>query len=151
MSTVSLSTSTFDNALVLSAIMFAARGALSPTQWSPLADQIFPGRSAGAALLALAFATHFSLPLGLLAAPLILLLLGRPSSQLASPRFHAVFEDFNRFRAPLVQYAGMFALYFLALTGLAALSAGDFSFGWMRQTWGLGYVDFYDVFHCYRD
>lgn len=145
MSTISLSTSTFDNALVLSAIMFAARGTASTTHWSQVTDQMFEGRSAGAALLALAFAAHFSLPLSLLAAPLILLLLGRPSSQLASPRFHAVFEDFNRFRAPLAQYAGMFALYFIALTGLAALSAGEFSFGWMRQTWGLGYVDFDNV------
>jgi hypothetical protein len=76
----------------------------------------------------------------LLLPPIILLLLGKPASQLASPQFHPLFSDFKHTWVPAVKYAASYGVYTGVLALLAATAAGDFTFSWMKQTWSIGCV-----------
>ncbi|CAK5284136.1 unnamed protein product [Mycena citricolor] len=108
--TLALSTSAFENALGLVALMFAARGKPSP------------------ALLASAFLLQLSLSSVVVLAPIIFLAVGSPVSQLASPR--PCSWDWKKVSGLLVE----FLAYSAALTFTATLVAGNF--GWVAQTWG---------------
>jgi len=109
---LALSTSTLETALLLLALMFAARGQSSPS------------------LLALAVLSHLSLPTILLLPPVLLLLLSDPQSHLASPR---LFPQKLRKCIPLF---AEFAFYFVALLSASVIVAGGW--GWVRNTWGAG-------------
>ncbi|KAI0268597.1 PIG-U-domain-containing protein [Gloeopeniophorella convolvens] len=111
---LALSTSTFETTLQLLVLMFASRGQSS------------------ASLLALAVLAHLSLPNLLLLPPILLLLLSDPLSHLASPR---PFPKKHRKSLPL---AAEFIVFFAALTLASSLTAGGW--GWMRNTWGAGFM-----------
>ncbi|KAK7048524.1 phosphatidylinositol glycan anchor biosynthesis class U protein [Favolaschia claudopus] len=110
LSTLSLSTSPFENMLTLIAVMFAAQGNASPS------------------LLAAALLLHLSLSSVVLLAPLILLLASSPVSQLASPR---AFAKNGKNVAPLV---AEFAAYAAILSLASTLVSGGWA--WVPQTWG---------------
>ncbi|KAF7346557.1 hypothetical protein MSAN_01883800 [Mycena sanguinolenta] len=110
MSTLSLSTSPFENTLALVSFMFATQGLVSPS------------------LLAAALLLQLSLSSILLLAPLIMLLASSPVSQLASPR---AFSGNGKKMAPLV---AEFAAYTAVLTLASALVSGGWA--WVPQTWG---------------
>ncbi|KIK93239.1 hypothetical protein PAXRUDRAFT_34170 [Paxillus rubicundulus Ve08.2h10] len=108
---LALSTSTFENAFVLLALMLASDGRRSP------------------ALLALAFSTHLSVSTFLLVLPVLMLLVTSSVSQLASP------HPFTGSTWTAYQYAGEFAAYWLVLFGAASVMAGS-GWGWVHETWG---------------
>jgi len=110
LSTLSLSTSPFENTLALLSLMFAARGSTSPS------------------LLAAALLLHLSLSSILLLAPLILLLASSPVSQLASPR---AFSGNGKKMIPLL---AEFLAYAVVLTLASTLVSGGWA--WVPQTWG---------------
>ncbi|KAJ7442623.1 GPI transamidase subunit PIG-U [Mycena latifolia] len=110
LSTLSLSTSSFDNTLALLALMFAARGGASPS------------------LLAAALLLQLSLSSILLLAPLLLLLASSPVSQLASPR---AFSGNGKKILPLL---AEFLSYTAVLTLASTLVSGGWA--WVPQTWG---------------
>ncbi|KAJ7245033.1 GPI transamidase subunit PIG-U [Mycena haematopus] len=110
LSTLSLSTSPFENTLALLALMFATRGRVSPS------------------LLAAALLLQLSLSSILLLAPLILLLASSPVSQLASPR---PFSGNGKKITPLVTE---FLVYTVVLTLVSTLVSGGWA--WVPQTWG---------------
>ncbi|KAJ6621856.1 GPI transamidase subunit PIG-U [Mycena sp. CBHHK59/15] len=110
LSTLALSTSSFENTLALLSLMFAARGQASPS------------------LLAAALLLQLSLSSVLLLAPLILLLASSPVSQLASPR---PFSGDAKKIAPLL---GEFLAYTVVLTLASTLVSGGWA--WIPQTWG---------------
>jgi len=110
LSTLSLSTSPFENTLALLSLMFAARGSTSPS------------------LLAAALLLHLSLSSILLLAPLILLLASSPVSQLASPR---AFSGNGKKIIPLL---AEFLAYTVVLTLASTLVSGGWA--WVPQTWG---------------
>ncbi|KAG1861568.1 PIG-U-domain-containing protein [Suillus subalutaceus] len=108
---LALSTSTFENALTLLALMFASEGKVS------------------SALLAIAFAVHLTPSSILLLLPILMVLLSSPVSHLASPRpFHGSLK-----RIPFL--FGEFTLYWLVLVGAACTIAGG-SWNWVRASWG---------------
>ncbi|KAJ7025404.1 GPI transamidase subunit PIG-U [Mycena alexandri] len=110
LSTLALSTSTFENTFALLALMFAAKGAASP------------------ALLAAAFLLQISLSSVLLLAPLLLLIASSPISQLASPRPFA--GNGKKIISLLIE----FLVFTVVLTLASALVSGGWS--WVPQTWG---------------
>ncbi|GJE88253.1 PIG-U domain-containing protein [Phanerochaete sordida] len=112
--TLARSTATFENALLLLAVMFACRG------------------KAAATLLTLAVATHLSLTSALYLLPLVLLLLTTPVSHLASPRpYPYALQDIVKRAGPfMVEYT----VYMLVLAGAATLASGGW--GWVGKTWG---------------
>ncbi|KAF7314486.1 hypothetical protein MKEN_00921600 [Mycena kentingensis (nom. inval.)] len=108
--TLALSTCTFENTLGLLALMFAAKGAVSP------------------ALLAAAILLQLSLSSILLVAPLVLLLASSPVSQLASPRaFARNGKKVGLLVAEYTAYASVLALASSLVSGGSA---------WIPQTWG---------------
>lgn len=118
LSTLALSTSTFENMLFLLSVMFASEG------------------NASLSLLSLSLATHLSLTSCLYLLPVVLLLLSAPTSQLISPRpFPYGTREILRKGAPLV---GEYLLYTLALAGAATLACGNL--GWVGQTWGASFT-----------
>ncbi|KAF7365048.1 Phosphatidylinositol glycan anchor biosynthesis class U protein [Mycena venus] len=110
LSTLSLSTSPFENMLALLSFMFAAQGSASPS------------------LLAAALLLHLSLSSILLLAPLVLLLASSPVSQLASPRS---FSGNSQKIKPLL---AEFLAYTAILTVASTLVSGGWA--WVPQTWG---------------
>lgn len=110
LSTTALSTSTFDNALYLLAILFACK------------------RRPSAAMLSLALLTTSSLTSALLLPPLALLLISAPKSGLLYPQ---PFAASLRGTVPIVaRYSG----YLIALAAVSTLIVGDWS--WVARTWG---------------
>ncbi|KAG2142007.1 PIG-U-domain-containing protein [Suillus cothurnatus] len=108
---LALSTSTFENALTLLALMFASEGKVS------------------SALLAIAFAVHLTPSSILLLLPILMVLVSSPVSHLASPRpFHGSLK-----RIPFL--FGEYILYWLVLVGTACIIAGG-SWNWVRASWG---------------
>ncbi|TCD62991.1 hypothetical protein EIP91_006150 [Steccherinum ochraceum] len=108
--TLALSSSTFENTLLLLSVMFASEGQTSPS------------------LLALAFLSQLSLHGMLLLVPVLLLLITDPISHLAAPRpFSASFKT-------LAFPAGEFFVYFSVLTFVSTLVCG--SWAWVEQSWG---------------
>lgn len=107
---IALSTSTIDNALLLITIMLAAQGQSS------------------SALLSLAALVHISLPSIVYILPIILLLLGEPRSQLASPRPNPVTKK------EILPLALEYLFYMAILTTISSLVAGGIN--WIPQTWG---------------
>ncbi|KAJ7288155.1 GPI transamidase subunit PIG-U [Mycena rebaudengoi] len=110
LSTLALSTSSFENTLVLLALMFAAQGRPSPS------------------LLAAALLLQLSLSSILLLAPLVLLLASSPVSQLASPR------AFSGDAKKMALFVGEFVAYTAVLTLASTLISGGWA--WIPQTWG---------------
>ncbi|KAJ7134786.1 GPI transamidase subunit PIG-U [Mycena epipterygia] len=110
LSTLALSTSSFENTLALLSLMFAARGDTSPS------------------LLAAALLLQLSLSSILLLAPLILLIASSPVSQLASPR------SFSVNGKKIVPLLVEFAAYTTLLTLVSTLVSGGWA--WIPQTWG---------------
>ncbi|KAF9227010.1 cell division cycle protein 91 [Gyrodon lividus] len=108
---LALSTSTFENTVVLLTLMFASEGVRSP------------------AVLALAFSTHLSMSTFLLVLPVLMLLVTSPVSQLASP------HPFKGSVRTACKFAGEFVVYWLVLFGAASVMAGG-GWGWVRETWG---------------
>ncbi|KIJ11802.1 hypothetical protein PAXINDRAFT_15378 [Paxillus involutus ATCC 200175] len=108
---LALSTSTFENTVVLLTLMLASQGRRSP------------------ALLALALSTHLSISTFLLVLPVLMLLVTSPVSQLASP------HPFIGSVRTTCKYAGEFVAYWLVLFGAALVMAGG-GWGWVRETWG---------------
>lgn len=88
----------------------------------------------GLTMLMLAFLTHLSLPALLLVPPIILLLLGRPESSLASPKTAVV----DRWKA--TRLALEYILYVAALSLVATVASGGWD--WPLKTWGTGYASF---------
>ncbi|KDR75106.1 hypothetical protein GALMADRAFT_249005 [Galerina marginata CBS 339.88] len=107
---LALSTSSFENTLLLLAIMFASR------------------RNLSASLLTLSFVTHLSISSVVMLLPVLLLLITDPHSHLASPKALSA----NPRKA--LSLFGEFLLYFISLTLVSTLVAG--SCGWIPQTWG---------------
>ncbi|KAF9236357.1 PIG-U-domain-containing protein [Melanogaster broomeanus] len=115
---LALSTSTFENTVVLLTFMLASEGKQSP------------------ALLALALSTHLSISTFIIVLPVLMLLLTSPVSQLASPR---PFVGTSVRSAG--KYASEFVAYWLVLFGAASVMAGG-RWGWVRETWVQGlYLD----------
>ncbi|KAJ7625394.1 GPI transamidase subunit PIG-U [Mycena polygramma] len=110
LSTLSLSTSSFENTLALLSLMFAARGDASPS------------------LLAAALLLQLSLSSVVLLAPLILLIASSPVSQLASPRAWSGNSKKLKF------LVAEFAAYTAVLTLASTLVSGGWA--WVPQTWG---------------
>ncbi|OCH84913.1 PIG-U-domain-containing protein [Obba rivulosa] len=107
---LAFSTSSIENALCLTSLMFACQGRSS------------------AALMALALLTHLSLPSILLLFPVSLLLLTDPFSHLAFPRPFVA-------RIPsLPPLLAEFTAYFLGLCAAATLLCGNTT--WVEKTWG---------------
>ncbi|PBK95535.1 PIG-U-domain-containing protein [Armillaria gallica] len=107
---LAFSTSSIENAVCLLAIMFACE------------------RRTSASLLALAFLVQLSLSSVLLILPIILLLMTKPASQLASPR---------PFSGKWTQSLGLVVeliVYSIVLTLASTLVSGGFL--WISQTWG---------------
>ncbi|VDB95986.1 unnamed protein product [Peniophora sp. CBMAI 1063] len=107
-------TSTFDNALVLLSLKYAAEHNTSP------------------ALLALAAASHLSLPAILLLPSILLLLASDPHSHLASPKPFA--GDWKR----MAPAAGEFTAYFAVLTLASSVVAGGLS--WTHNSWAANFL-----------
>ncbi|KAJ7781767.1 GPI transamidase subunit PIG-U [Mycena maculata] len=110
LSTLALSTSSFENTLALLSLLFAARGLASPS------------------LLAAALLLQLSLSSVLLLAPSILLLASSPVSQLASPR---PFVGNGKKILPLL---AEFLVYTTVLTLASTLVSSGWA--WIPQTWG---------------
>ncbi|KAJ6475050.1 GPI transamidase subunit PIG-U [Mycena vitilis] len=110
LSTLSLSTSSFENTLGLLSLMFATRGDASPS------------------LLAAAILLQLSLSSVVLLAPLVLLLASSPVSQLASPR--AWSGNGKKIKLLVAE----FATYTAVLTLASTLVSGGWA--WVPQTWG---------------
>jgi phosphatidylinositol glycan class U len=108
---LALSTSTFENALTLLALMFASEG------------------KASSALLAIAFAVHLTPSSILLLLPILMVLVSSPVSHLASPR------PFNGSLKRILFLFGEYILYWLVLVGAACIIAGG-SWNWVRASWG---------------
>ncbi|TFY57282.1 hypothetical protein EVG20_g8607 [Dentipellis fragilis] len=115
LSSLALSTSTFENALVLLALMFACEGRPSP------------------ALLTLALSAQLSLPTALLLPAITMLLLTTPLSQLATPRAFPTAQVFSKRTGRML---AEFGTYFAVLTAAATIAAGGMS--WAENTWGAG-------------
>ncbi|KAH8806844.1 GPI transamidase subunit PIG-U [Flagelloscypha sp. PMI_526] len=111
LSSLALSTTSIENLLLLLCVKFASRGKTSP------------------ALFTLAFLVHITLPALLIVAPTILLLMGSPTSQLASPR--QATPSLKRG----ILLSGEFILYLGGLAAISTLVAGTFD--WLPQTWGM--------------
>ncbi|KAI9507904.1 PIG-U-domain-containing protein [Russula earlei] len=111
---LALSTSTLENTLQLLVLMFSARGQSSPS------------------LLALAILSHQSLPAIVQLPPILLLLLSDPQSHLASPR------SFSQSLFKCLPLFVEFAAFFVALLFASTLVAGGL--GWVRNTWGAGFL-----------
>ncbi|KAF9010614.1 GPI transamidase subunit PIG-U [Cyathus striatus] len=109
--TLALSTSTFENTLILLAFMFAAKGQKSAT------------------LLSIAFLINLSLSSILILPPILLVLITDPYSHLASPRPIAISS--LKKTLPLL---GEFLVYFAALIFASSIVSGGLS--WISQTWG---------------
>ncbi|KAF5369760.1 hypothetical protein D9758_001334 [Tetrapyrgos nigripes] len=107
---LALSTSSFENTLLLLSIMFASQ------------------RKPSQSLLTYAFLLQFSLSSILFLVPLLLLIVSDPFSHLASPR------AFNGNLQKIPTLLGEFAVYFISLTAASTLVSGGLS--WMGQTWG---------------
>lgn len=108
---LALSTSTFENSMVLCTLMLAAEGKRSP------------------AILTLALSTHLSLSTILFLVPVLMLLITSPTSQLASPRLFVGSYQLA------VKYASEFLAYWLILVGAASIMAGGV-WDWIRESWG---------------
>lgn len=108
---LALSTSTFENALTLLALMFASEGRPS------------------SALLAIAFTIHLSSSSILLLLPILMLLVTSPASQLASPR------QFQGSIYRMTLLFGEFMFYWLVLVGAACIMA-DGDWNWVKASWG---------------
>ncbi|KIM45341.1 hypothetical protein M413DRAFT_17367 [Hebeloma cylindrosporum] len=107
---LALSTSSFENTLMLLSIMLASQG------------------RASASLLALSLLLHLSLSSIVMLLPILLLLINDPHSHLASPKPMA-----NSLRK-MVPLFGEFTVYTGILTILSTIVAG--SWAWIPQTWG---------------
>ncbi|KZV73319.1 PIG-U-domain-containing protein [Peniophora sp. CONT] len=107
-------TSSFDNALILISLKYAAEHNASPS------------------LLALAAASHLSLPAVLLLPPILLLLASDPHSHLASPKPFS--NDWKRAAAA----SGEFVVYFAVLVLASSVVAGGL--GWTHNTWGANFL-----------
>lgn len=125
---LALSTSTFENSIVLFTLMLAAEGiVLSDVDWVILHSLWIGKRSP--ALLTLALSTHLSLSTILFLVPVLMLLITSPVSQLASPRlFVGSYQS-------AVKYASEFLAYWLILVGAASIMAGGV-WDWIRESWG---------------
>ncbi|KAJ7928061.1 GPI transamidase subunit PIG-U [Mycena leptocephala] len=110
LSTLALSTSSFENMLALLSLMFAARGQGSPS------------------LLAAALLLQLSLSSIILSAPLILLIASSPVSQLASPR------PFSGNGKKIISLLIEFLMYTAVLTLASTMVSGGWA--WVPQTWG---------------
>ncbi|KAJ7486042.1 GPI transamidase subunit PIG-U [Mycena galericulata] len=110
LSTLAMSTSSFENTLAILALLFAARGQASPS------------------LLAAAVLLQLSLSSILLLAPLILLVISSPVSQLASPR------SFSSNGKKILPLLAEFLAYTAVLTLASTLVSGGWA--WVPQTWG---------------
>ncbi|KAL4073710.1 GPI transamidase subunit PIG-U [Scleroderma yunnanense] len=108
---LALSTSTFENSMILLTLMLASEGKRSP------------------ALLALALSAHLSLSTILLLVPALMLLITSPRSQLASP--HPFVGNYQL----AFKYTSEFLAYWLILVGAASVMAGEM-WDWMRESWG---------------
>ncbi|EIM81126.1 PIG-U-domain-containing protein [Stereum hirsutum FP-91666 SS1] len=119
-STLALSTSPLDNALLLLSIMFACK------------------RKAPPALLTLAIAIHLSLPSILILPPVLLLLISEDAtSHLANPSSSPILGlSVSQLRKAVSPLLIEFVLYFLVLTGVSTTIAGGW--GWVGNTWGAG-------------
>jgi len=111
---LALSTSTVETTLHLLTLMFASRGQSSLS------------------LLTLAILSHLSLPAILLLLPVLLLLLSDPLSHLASPKPFP--QKLSKCIPLLVEFIVSFGALVLASTFVAG------SWGWMRNTWGAGFL-----------
>lgn len=107
---LALSTSSFENTLLLLSLMFACRGKSS------------------ASLLAMSFLIHLSLSNIVMILPLFLLLITDPFSHLASPR------PMSANLRNLIPLSVEFVVYFLILTLVSTVVTG--SLAWIPQTWG---------------
>ncbi|PPQ95314.1 hypothetical protein CVT26_008159 [Gymnopilus dilepis] len=107
---LALSTSSFENTLLLLTILLACKGKTSAT------------------LFALSFLVHLSLSTTILLPPILLLLATDSFSHLASPQPTSV-----KIRR-LLEFFGESLLYFGVLTLVSALVAGGWE--WIPQTWG---------------
>ncbi|TDL26016.1 cell division cycle protein 91 [Rickenella mellea] len=110
LSSLALSTSTFENALYLLSLSFASQG------------------SSSQALLCLAILTHLSLPSALLAAPIVMLLISGPESYLASPK--AFTGDARKATRLCAEYL----VYALSLTMISTVISDGWT--WVPKTWG---------------
>ncbi|KAF8971101.1 GPI transamidase subunit PIG-U [Flammula alnicola] len=107
---LALSTSSFENTLMLLSIMFACQGKSSASPF------------------ALSFLVHLSLSPIVVLLPLLLLLINDPFSHLASPKAMAANVK------SIIPLFAEFAIYFGALTLVSTLVCG--SWAWIPQTWG---------------
>ena len=128
---LALSTSVIENTLYLTTIYFACKRMFLPHQhrlpFLTICSITATGKPA-ASLLSLAILTHLSLSRILFAPPIVLLVLGRPESSLASPKSTPTpwFSFFRHF----VQFLGFVAI----LTGISTVSSDGLS--WLWRTWG---------------
>ncbi|KAJ3542830.1 hypothetical protein NMY22_g3365 [Coprinellus aureogranulatus] len=125
--TLALSTSSYENTLLLLAVMFASQSAFSSTIIKTRTKRGSPERAAPS-LLSLAFLAHLSPNSVLLLPPLVMLLITGPHSHLASPQKISV----NKQKALCL--VAEFLLYAGVLTAASTLVAGNWN--WISQTWG---------------
>jgi len=128
---IALSTSSFENTLMLLAIMFACQS----TPYSIFTLLLLTARiteKVSKSLFALSFLLHLSLSSIVMLPPVLLLLITNPHSHLASPK--PTSANFRNLVSPL----GEFILYTVLLTLVSTLVAGSWS--WIPQTWGATYV-----------
>jgi phosphatidylinositol glycan class U len=136
---LALSTSSFENTLLLISLMFACQGNYFLTSFKVWSAQYFlPGKSS-ASLLAMSFLIHLSLSNIIILSPLFLLLVSDPFSHLASPR--ALTVNLRN----LIPLAVEFVVFSLILTLVSTVVTG--SWAWIPQTWGATYV--FQIYHSY--
>jgi phosphatidylinositol glycan class U len=130
---LALSTSSFENTLLLISLMFACQGTItsSPHLKYQSAQYFLSGKSS-ASLLVMSLLIHLSLSNIIMLSPLFLLLISDPFSHLASPR--ALTANLRK----LIPHAVEFVVYSLILTLVSTVITG--SWAWIPQTWGATYV-----------
>jgi len=129
---LALSTSSFENTLILLAVLFACQSMMEfIVLQKPIL--IFVGTERPSqCLFALSVLVHLSLSSILVLLPVFLLLLSDPHSRLASPK--PIAADLRK----LLRLSAAFLLYFILLSLISTLIAGNLA--WIPQTWGATWV-----------
>lgn len=129
---MALSTSSFENTLMLLAIMFACQSTPLFRPHLAALNVHIDTEKASKSLFTLSFLLHLSLSSIVILPPILLLLVTDPHSHLVSPK-----PTSAKLRN-LVPPLGEFAVYTVLLTLISTLVAGSWS--WIPQTWGATYV-----------
>ncbi|KIK63906.1 hypothetical protein GYMLUDRAFT_161796 [Collybiopsis luxurians FD-317 M1] len=131
---LALSTSSWDNLVILGAVVCACEAA-SGSHESKSNNSIFASRS----LLLLALRTHLSPDSIILLPPVMMIILSKsgPWSHLASPSKFALRKTTGSVQQ-VGQVLGEWFLYWVSLTFISSLVSGGT--GWMGQTWGASFT-----------